>query len=89
MKINKEMVEELNKRLSNMNSSLRFKICEDVTYSPTIQLTVSDTAGFIEVANVYGTKKFYEFIERFFFENYGITLGYNNIKNICWSNDFS
>lgn len=91
MKITETIVNDVNNALENINSGIRFIFAGSVV-APMMKLTIADSEGFIDNSIsppiVNTTDKFYEWLENYMNEHYGITLDYNNTKNICWSNDY-
>lgn len=90
MKITKTIVNEVNEALANINSGIRFIFNESI-YAPWMKLTIADSNEFIDndTIVVNPTKRFYDWLENYMGEHYGITLDYNNTRNICWSKDYS
>ena len=88
MKITETIVNEVNGALENINSGIRFIFNESI-YAPMMKLTVADRNEFIDNSTIVNpTKRFYDWLENYMNEHYGITLEYNNTKNICWSSDY-
>ena len=91
MKITETIVNEVNGALENINSGIRFIFTGSVV-APMMKLTIADSEGFIDNSIsppiVNPTDKFYEWLDAYMMIHYGITLDYNNTKNICWSNDY-
>lgn len=88
MKITETIVNEVNGALENMNSGIRFIFNESI-YAPMMKLTIADRNEFIDNSTIVNpTDKFYEWLDAYMMIHYGITLDYNNTRNICWSNDY-
>jgi hypothetical protein len=93
-KINKGMVEHLNRVLKENGVGFEYILENETTYdhtisAPTIRIVVTDTKGWIDSSNIYCTEKYYKWLETWFKENYDITVCYNNTGCILWSNDFT
>ena len=93
-KINKGMVEHLNRVLKENGVGFEYILENETTYAhtisaPTIRIVVTDTNGWVDSSNIYCTEKYYKWLETWFKENYDITVCYNNTGCILWSNDFT
>lgn len=91
-KITKTMVDNLNNVLKELGVGIMYKLTDTNSVSPAIQIGVLDPVGFIDTN--YGciincTDKYYEWLNTWFLDKYGIRLIYNNTRSICWSDDFS
>lgn len=94
-KINKGMVEHLNRVLKENGVGFEYILENETTYvpttrivAPTIRIVVTDPNGWIDSSNVYCTEKYRKWLETWFKENYDITVCYNNTGCILWSNDY-
>lgn len=91
-KITKGMVEHLNDTLKEFGVGFMYKMSGENSRSPVITITVVDPVGFLHpvyTSIINCSDTYYEWLDKWFLNNYGITLTYNNTRSCCWSDDFS
>jgi hypothetical protein len=88
-KINKGMVEHLNRVLKENGVGFEYILENETTYAPTIRIVVVDINGWVQSSKVRCTKEYYKWLENWFKDNYNVTLCYNNTGCIIWSKDFT
>ena len=85
MKISKEMVYQLNNELRFRGYPFRYEYNESlISGNPHIQITLTSTFG-VDSFIINPTKEFFEWLQNWFIERYGIELSCNNDRSILWS----
>ena len=91
-KLTEGMIRHLNSALKDYKVGFHYVLTKE-PYTPTAHITVNDsqfsTVKWVDSSIVNCTNEFYKWLEKFFKENYNITLCYNNTKSTIWSDDFS
>ena len=90
-KITNEMVDILNELLGDMFCAFRFELVTkdlkgNILSNPHMHI-IPISNRFIESYIFNLTKNFYEWLETTCKTQWGITLNYNNMKNVIWSED--
>lgn len=86
--INETIVRKLNEELKQKGCGFEYSLMDNDSPSPAIRRVVVDKVGFVTSSVINCTKTFYEWLDKWFIDNYGIELTYNNTGEICWSKDF-
>lgn len=88
MKLNKEIVLELNTRLANDGCGFRYELLPDMLASPAMKITLPNSK-FVDSTIINLTKEGFDFVESFL-KSKGIeVVCCNNDGSIIWSGDFS
>jgi hypothetical protein len=89
MKINSDIVSHLNQELRSAGVGFYYTMADLGSNNPTIRIEVIDNAGFVDSSIVNCTNDYYNWLDKWFMDNYKIKICYNNTRSIIWSDDFS
>ena len=87
-KLTKGIIEHLNIVLKGFRVGFKYKFTNE-PIAPKARIEVIDAKGFVESSIINCTDVYFEWLEKWFKENYDIEITYNNTKTIIWSNDYS
>lgn len=80
-----DKVDVINTWLESEGASFRYVLCEEGFNSHIKIVPISNK--FIDSYIFNLTHSYYDFLEKFCKEKFGITLSYNNTRNIIWSEE--
>ena len=87
-KLTKELIEQLNVVLKDFGVGFEYKFTDE-PIAPKARIEVIDNKGFVESSIINCTEPYFNWLEKWFKENYDIEITYNNTRTIIWSDDYS
>lgn len=83
------MIKHLNKVLKDDGVGFKYKFTNE-SIAPKARIEVEDGhSGFVNSSIINCTDIYFNWLEKWFKDNYNIKIIYNNTKTIIWSNDYS
>lgn len=89
MKLNREIIENLNNTLAENGVKWSYEISNESTYAPVASRTIADRNGWLDSCIINCTDEYENWLIDWFKKNYDITIRFNNTHTSFWSTDIS